>query len=239
MADAAQVDAQSSVLEIGGGLGILSEVLAKRGAAVSVVELDRGLLPLLQERLSSYPRVSVVEGDALAMRLEELVSPRDGKVVANLPYYVTSPLLARCLELGYDQIVVMIQKEVADRLKAAPATREYGSLTVLASYYGKVERLFTVPPNRFYPSPDVESAVVRIVRHPKVDSPPRLFSPLVRWAFRFRRKTLARALAEGSGMPVSKTADLLRQAGIDPERRGETLSTEEFIGLSENLEGLI
>jgi 16S rRNA (adenine1518-N6/adenine1519-N6)-dimethyltransferase len=227
------------VVEIGPGLGSLTCEMAEKARRVIAVEIDRSLFPILEETIGSLNNVSLVEADALKTDFDRLVfdavrEPAVYKVVANLPYYITTPLIMHLLEKRFSisRMVIMVQEEVARRLTARPGTREYGSLTVAANYYARVETAFRVPRTVFIPRPEVDSAVVSL----EVRDQPAVsvlneehFFALVRAAFQQRRKTLINAL---SGMrdrvPKEKWSEILRQAAIDPARRGETLDLREF-----------
>jgi 16S rRNA (adenine1518-N6/adenine1519-N6)-dimethyltransferase len=254
MAVAAELDPGDLVLEIGPGLGILTAACAARAGLVIAVEIDAGLLPLLESELQGYPNVRLVEGDALKMDwvgLVRLLAPagstdRACKVVGNLPYYLTTPLLTDLLsgELRPELMVLMVQHEVAERIVADPGSKIYGSLSVLARYHAVPELLFSVAPQEFWPQPDVTSAVIRLRLRPQPAVRVRdeaLFFMVVRAAFRYRRKTLKNALDEAGLLPRPPGADdrlaaaLFQAAGIDPGRRGETLDLDEFACLAEAL----
>ena len=246
--DAAELDGSTGVLEIGPGMGALTERLADRAGWVLAVEIDGRLIPILRELFVDRPRVTVVHGDALQVDLKALMDRHLGSaerfsVVANLPYYATSPILMRLLEerLPLDRIVVMIQKEVAERIMAEPGTKEYGSLSVAVRYFAEVFRVCGVPRNCFVPRPQVDSAVIglRIRREPLVSvrNEP-LFFRMVRAAFSQRRKTLANALSSSlfGGKRKAELENLLKEIGLDPNRRGETLTLEEFAQVSDILD---
>lgn len=255
--------AGAEVLEIGAGLGSLTLALAEAGAArVVAVEKDRLLAPLLGEAASGWPAVEVVEGDALELDWRSLVvaagrenTGREGGaqdaggrnatgplVAGNLPYSVTSPLLFKLLEppLFWPRAVVMVQLEVAQRILAKPGTKDYGALTLAVSAVAAATLAFKVGPRSFLPVPEVATAVLRLERH---DSPAGGLDPdglrhlavVVRAAFGQRRKMVANALAAGLGLPRDEVAKSLASAGIDPARRGETLSLEEYLRLEKVL----
>lgn len=245
--EAAELEAADGVLEIGPGIGALTEQLARRAGSVVAIELDGRLLPILEESLAGYPNVSIVHGDVLKVDLVKLFQDRfrDAervKVVANLPYYVTTPIIMKLLEerLPISSIVVMIQKEVAERLSAGPGTKDYGSLSIAVQYYSEAETVAFVPRTAFLPQPNVDSAVVRLRlrEYPSVKvEDERWFFEVVHAAFAQRRKTLANNLL-GRFLPKDRRAELeaiLASCGIDPGRRGETLSLEEFARLSDAL----
>jgi len=240
----ASLNAGDIVIEIGPGLGSLTRRLSMKARLVIAVEIDRNLFPLLGETLAGLDNVRLLEADALKTDFDRLVADETGslsenyKVVANLPYYITSPLIMHLLENKFhiSKAVIMIQEEVADRLIARHGTREYGALTVAVNYYSAVEKSFRVPRTVFIPRPEVDSAVVCLTprRLPPVTvNNSEHFFKLVRAAFQQRRKTLLNALS-GADKQLSKVQwqAILNQAGIDPARRGETLSLEEFVCLA-------
>lgn len=228
------------VLEIGAGLGVLTAELAATGASIVAVEIDRGLCGLLETTLSAYPNVSLVCGDILRLGLDEMgaAGPASAfKVVANLPYYLTSPLIERMLLqwTTMSSAVIMVQEEVARRIVAPPGDDGYGSLSVLVGYHAKPELVRVVPASAFWPRPDVRSAILRLTRHPRppVDvDPDRLFS-VVRSAFGQRRKQLRNSLTGPPlGLSGSQAEIYLKMAGIDQSRRAESLSLAEFAALA-------
>lgn len=244
MAQAARLTKEDAVIEIGPGAGIVTEMLLEKAGSVLAVEIDKALIPFLEETLGEYPHFTLWHGDVLKADLAGWIREQQQagfasiKVVGNLPYYVTTPIIMKLLEdeLPIDLMLFMIQKEVAQRLAARPGTKEYGALTVGARFYCDAEKVFDVSAQVFIPRPKVASAVVRLTRHekPVADIPdPALFFALVKAAFGQRRKTLHNAL---SVMPdIADKADTARRlsaAGIDPGRRGETLSIDEFARLA-------
>lgn len=234
---AAEVGAGDTVLEVGPGIGALTQALAESAGEVVAVEIDRSFLPVLAETLARYTNVRVVSGDILRIDLAELLQGREGfKVVANLPYYITTPVMALFLEssLPWERMVVMVQSEVADRLVAPPGGKDYGPFSVLLQYHSRPEIVTRVSRNCFLPSPAVDSAVVRLIRRatPAVAVPDEQeYFRLVRAAFAQRRKTLINSLS-GAGYPRGTTEEALRQAGVEPTRRAETLSLEEFAAIA-------
>jgi 16S rRNA (adenine1518-N6/adenine1519-N6)-dimethyltransferase len=221
------------VVEIGPGLGAITQGLLERGGDVHAIEIDHALAAHLVGFFG--PGLHVHEGDALEMDLRELLG-RSGKLVGNLPYYISTPLIAAVLEAKPSVAVLMVQSEVAERLKAPPGSSERGALTLLREYAADVEPWAKAGPSQFYPPPQVSSQVVRLrVRPSPVDLPWAAIRPVVAVAFRFRRKTLQRALREGLGLGPGEADAALRTSGIDPQRRGETLSLEEFGRLAARL----
>lgn len=237
--DAAELTSESHVLEIGPGLGTVTREAAEVAAKVVAVEMDRDLIPVLEETVGGCPNVEIVHADFLRLDLPAFLESHFGEarctVVANLPYYITSPLIIRLIDVKdrIERMIVMVQQEVADRLAAQPGTKDYGSLTVLIQYHCFVRMVARVKRTVFYPAPEVDSAIIRLdVRpSPAVDVPNEaLFFRIVRAAFGQRRKTLPRALSGSPdlGWTREKAGSALTKAGIDPGRRGETLSLEEF-----------
>ena len=237
---AAELTGTESVLEIGPGLGVMTRLLAEQAATVDAVEVDAGFNRVLAETVGDLPNVRVHHEDFLKLELPvwapEHLSPLPATVVANLPYNITTPILTALLESKglWKTIVLLVQKEVGDRLRACPNTPEYGSLSVFAQFHAQVDVTGTVPPGAFFPPPKVNSGIVRLrpLAEPAVDvSNPALFHRIVRAAFGQRRKTLGNAL---STLPWGKDGarSALEKAGIDPMRRGETLSLEEFARLA-------
>lgn len=246
----AELTPEDIVVEIGPGLGALTQELARRAGLVIALEIDRGLVAALQEIVTGIENVRLVEGDALKTDFDELVREVLGvedkgrlpgyKIVANLPYCITSPLLVHLLGSNFNiqYLVVMLQAEVAERLVARPGVKDYGALTVFVQYFADPQIIMRVSRTVFYPRPEVDSAVVRLVVRPQ---PPveiedrEFFFRVVRAAFAQRRKTLANALRSltGAREPVEAA---LKEAGIAPLRRAETLSLEEFVRLSRSLQ---
>jgi 16S rRNA (adenine1518-N6/adenine1519-N6)-dimethyltransferase len=223
---------EDTVLEIGPGIGTLTQGLAETGARVVAVELDARLVEVLTTTLEGYDNIRVVHGDILKTDISREIQAERYKVVANLPYYITTPIIMTLLErrLPIELLVTMVQKEVAQRMVAPPGGKDYGALSVAVQYYTEPELLFDVPPTAFVPAPAVDSAVIRCTVRTK---PPvnvadeRRFFRIVKGAFSQRRKTLANAL-KTTGLNSEQIASFLTQAQINPMRRGETLSLEEF-----------
>lgn len=225
------------VLEIGPGLGVLTRAVAACAAHVLTIEVDPGMLRLLRHTLAGVDNVDMIEGDALKIDLAALLSERlppgrKALVAANLPYYITSPLLFRLLEEGLPlaRLVVMVQREVAERMTAPPGGKDYGALSVMVQNYTEPRLVTRVPARAFWPPPKVDSALVLLnVREvPVVHQQPATFRAVVRAAFGQRRKTLLNSLAAGLALDKPVVDRALRRVGIDPQRRGETLSLAEF-----------
>lgn len=240
---AAELSSRDRVLEIGPGLGTMTQAMAGQAGHVTSIEIDKMLIPILQENLGDYPNVQIVHADALETEFEQLL-PGDQpvKVVANLPYYITTPLILKLLTMKVpcSLMVFLVQKEVGERLEAKPGGKEYGSLTVFAQALSEVDIVTKVPKGVFMPPPKVDSVVVRLrPRSPEqigiIDM--KLFELTNRAIFGQRRKTLANALANSPHWELS--AEHIHQAlnhlGIDPKRRGETLSVAEIIQLSNTI----
>lgn len=233
---AADIGHGDTVLEIGPGIGTLTQGLAESGCQVVAVELDNRLIDILGKTLEGYDNVRVVHGDILKIDISREIMAEKYKVVANLPYYITTPIIMGLLEqrLPIERLVTMVQKEVAERMIAKPGGKDYGALSVAVQYYTQPEILFVVPPKAFIPAPAVESAIIRcIVRNePPVDiKDEKRFFRVVKAAFAQRRKTLANNL-KGAGIPADKVQLILETANIDGSRRGETLSLDEFAAIA-------
>ena len=240
IAAAAELTEGDAVLEIGPGIGTLTQALAETGADVTAVELDRRLLPVLDKTLEGYGNVRVINADVLELNVNEAMGGKTFKVAANLPYYITTPIIFALLEkkLPVERMVVMVQKEVAERMTAAPGGKEYGALSVAMQYYTEPELAFIVPPDCFIPRPSVDSAVVVCKNRttPPVDvCDEKLFFKVVKAAFSLRRKMLSNAL-KNMGITAQQAQEWLALAGIDPKRRGETLSLQDFANLTNTFE---
>ena len=236
-------DSESTILEIGPGIGSLTRELAVRYKHVISVEIDNGLIPVLKYTLGEFNNVTVVNSDIMKVDLAELLAPyfERGKVsvCANLPYYITTPILMKLLESGlpFDYITVMIQSEVADRLCTSPGSKTCGAITAVLGYYGEPVRLFRVGAHNFVPSPKVESSVVRIQLHkqkPCVPADEATFFRTVKAAFEQRRKTLPNALCAGFGeLTKEQLTNIVIGCGHSPDIRGEKLSVAQFCELSD------
>ena len=237
----AGITKEDDVLEIGPGIGALTQVLCEAARHVRAVEIDRELIPILEKSLSDYDNVDVINADIMDTELRDLY-PGPFKVVANLPYYITTPIVMKLLESDADieSITVMVQKEVAERMQAAPGGKDYGVLTLSVAYHAEAEIIAKVPPNCFMPRPDESSAVIKLRRRaePAVTprSPDHMFR-LIRAAFSQRRKTLINAVSNdvSLGLPKAELEAALQELGLDTRIRGERLSLQEFSDLSDIL----
>ena len=236
IAAALELNPGEKVLEIGPGIGTLTQLLAMTGAHVTAVELDRRFIDILAKTLQGYENISVVQGDVLSLDMQEIMGQGKFQIAGNLPYYITTPIIMKFLEerVPAERMVFMVQKEVADRMVSAPGTKDFGALSVAVQYYTEACKLFEVPASAFLPPPAVDSAVIlcRMRQRPPVEvASEKAFFRVVKAAFAQRRKTLANSL-RGGGLPGEAVAAMLRETGIDGTRRGETLSLEEFAALS-------
>lgn len=245
MAEAAVCSPEDGVLEIGPGIGVLTAQLGLRAKKVVAVELDKRLLPVLEETLGEFDNIEVVNGDVLKLDLASLIEEKfaDCKrvsVCANLPYYITSPVIMRLLEerLPLSQIVVMVQKEAAERLCAAVGTREAGAVTVAVQYYAEAEKLFSVGRNCFVPSPNVDSAVMRLAVREQPEFPvkdEKFFFKMVKAAFAQRRKTAQNGISAGLGLPKEQVAEALENIGLQKDIRAEKMAMQELAALADSL----
>lgn len=246
--DAAEITGEDCVLEIGPGIGSMTQYLAERAGAVVAVEIDKNLIPILEDTLSGYDNVTLINEDILKVDINKIVEEKNGgrpvKVVANLPYYITTPIIMGLFEshVPLESITVMVQKEVADRMQVGPGTKDYGALSLAVQYYARPEMVANVPPNCFIPRPNVGSAVIRLIRY---EEPPvqvvdeaRLFA-LIRAAFNQRRKTLVNALSNAPKLGITKeqAAKALEGLALSSTIRGEALTLEQFALLAEKLPG--
>lgn len=239
----AQVTKDDFVLEIGPGIGTMTQYLAEAAREVAAVEIDRKLIPILNETLSEYDNVTIINEDILKVDIRALaLEKNDGKpikVVANLPYYITTPIIMGLFEshVPIDNITVMVQKEVADRMKVGPGSKDYGALSLAVQYYAKPYLVANVPANCFIPRPNVDSAVIRLTRHEtpvvSVDNEALLFN-IIRASFNQRRKTLQNGLKNSNLISASKEdiVDAIREAGLPETIRGEALTLEQFADLA-------
>ena len=245
---AAGVTADDMVLEIGPGIGTMTQYLAERARQVTAVEIDTNLIPILKETLSDYDNVTVINEDILKVDIKKLAEEYNGgkpiKVVANLPYYITTPIIMGLFESGVpiDNITVMVQKEVADRMQVGPGSKDYGALSLAVQYYAEPYIVANVPPNCFIPRPNVGSAVIRLTRHqtPPVEVKDReLMFKLIRASFNQRRKTLLNGLNNSPELSFGKEqiAAAIEQLGVPAAVRGEAPTLEQFARLSDLLGG--
>ena len=245
--DAAQITKDDFVLEIGPGIGTLTQYLCENARQVLAVEIDDKLIPILKETLQPYDNVEVLHGDILKQDIQQIADTyNDGKpikVVANLPYYLTTPIIMELFEshVPLANVTVMVQKEVADRMKAEPGTKDYGALSLAVQYYAKPYIAAFVPPNCFMPRPNVGSAVIRLdclARVPVEVHNEKLMFRLIRASFNQRRKTLQNGIANSAELSFTKeqAARAIEQAGFDVRIRGEKLGLEEFARLADELE---
>ena len=243
---AAEIGPDDFVLEIGPGIGTMTQYLAEAAREVVAVEIDTKLIPILEDTLKEYDNVTVLNEDILKVDIRKIAEEKNGgkpiKVVANLPYYITTPIIMGLFEseVPLDSITVMVQKEVADRMQVGPGTKDYGALSLAVQYYAQPYIVANVPPNCFIPRPAVGSAVIRLTRYQekpvKVNDAAFMFK-IIRASFNQRRKTLQNGLYNSSELhiPKEKTVAALEEMGLTPTIRGEKLSLEEFAQLSDIL----
>lgn len=246
----AGITEEDFVIEIGPGIGTLTQYLAASAREVAAIEIDDALIPILEDTLSGYDNVTVIHDDVLKVDLTRLAEEKNGgrpvKVVANLPYYITTPIIMGLFEnhVPLDSITIMVQKEVADRMKTGPGSKDYGALSLAVQYYARPELVANVPPNCFMPRPRVGSAVIRLTRHEK---PPvevqdeKLLFGIIRASFNQRRKTLVNGLGNAPELhlPKEKTAAVLEEMGLSPSVRGEALDLAGFAELSNRLKKIL
>lgn len=242
---AADPDPKDNILEIGPGRGALSDLLVRHARRLTLVEFDHALAVTLKERYAGNNLVTVIDGDILALDLAEVLGkdPEAWKVVANLPYNISTPILFRLLEMRslFSRLVLMLQREVGERLVASPGCADYGVTTLLLGLWFDIRREFIVPPTCFHPRPKVDSAVLSFVplHQPRVEvGDEAVFRKVVKGAFAMRRKTLVNCLKAAELAPADELGEILVRCGIDGKRRGETLSMEEFASLSRSLSKL-
>lgn len=234
------------VLEIGPGIGTMTQYLCENAREVIAVEIDKALIPILEETLSEYDNVTVINDDILKVDVQKIVDEKNGgkpvKVVANLPYYITTPIIMGLFEshLPLKSITIMVQKEVADRMQVGPGTKDYGALSLAVQYYAKPEIVANVPPNCFMPRPNVGSAVIRLTKYEEppvfVENEELMFS-LIRATFNQRRKTLVNAIGNAPNLNISKemVAEVLDEMGESATVRGETFTLEKFAEFSNKI----
>ena len=244
--DAALIEEGDGVIEIGPGIGTMTQRLCERAGKVVAIEIDRELIPILSETLSAYDNVKIVNADVMKTDLAALIRDEfpgmNVKVVANLPYYITTPIVMNLLEerLPIDSITIMVQKEVAERMQAGPGSKDYGALSLAVSYYADTYIAANVPPNCFMPRPKVGSGVIRLTirKDNAVNvSDEKLMFDLIRAAFNQRRKTLTNAIANYSGLSYTKeeAAAAIQKLGLSETIRGEALTLEQFAKLADFL----
>ena len=237
------VTKEDCVIEIGPGIGTMTQYLCENAREVVAIEIDKNLIPILQDTLSAYDNVTVINEDVLKVDIKKLAEEKNGgkpiKVVANLPYYITTPIIMGLFEshVPIDSITIMVQKEVADRMQEGPGSKEYGALSLAVQYYAKPEIVANVPPNCFMPRPNVGSAVIRLTCHGKAPvevKDERFMFNLIRASFNQRRKTLVNGLGNAGFLSVTKeqVAEALEKRELSPTIRGEALSLEQFAQLS-------
>ncbi len=243
---AAGLTKEDMVVEIGPGIGTMTQYLAERAGTVVAVEIDTNLIPILKETLGDYDNVTVINEDILKVDIRKLAEQYHGgrpiKVVANLPYYITTPIIMGLFEseIPIENITVMVQKEVAERMQAGPGTKDYGALSLAVQYYAEPYIVANVPPNCFIPRPNVGSAVIRLTRHqekPVSVKDEKLMFRLIRASFNQRRKTLQNGLNNSGEVPFSKEeiASAIEKLGLPAAVRGETLTLEQFAALTDIL----
>ena len=240
---AAGMTKEDTVLEVGPGIGTMTQYLCENAREVTAVEIDTNLIPILEDTLSAYDNVTVINQDILKLDIAKLAMERNGgkpiKVVANLPYYITTPIIMGLFEshVPIDSITVMVQKEVADRMQVGPGTKDYGALSLAVQFYAKPQIVANVPPNCFMPRPNVGSAVIRLTRHEEVPvqvDDEKLMFHIIRASFNQRRKTLANGLSNAPQVHLSKEEiqECIAELGEPLTIRGEALTLEQFAALS-------
>ena len=246
--DAAEITGEDCVLEIGPGIGTMTQYLCERARHVISVEIDKNLIPILEATLAAYDNKTIINEDILKVDMNRLAEEYNGgkpmKVVANLPYYITTPIIMGLFEnkVPLKSITIMVQKEVADRMQEEPGTKDYGALSLAVQYYARPEIVANVPPNCFIPRPNVGSAVIRLTRYevpPVTVKDEKKMFELIRASFNQRRKTLVNGLGNARNLNLSKDriTKALEEMGLSPMVRGETLSLEQFARLSDLLYG--
>ena len=242
----AEITEDDFVVEIGPGIGTLTQYLAASAREVAAIEIDDALIPILEDTLSAYDNVTVIHEDVLKVDLCKLAEEKNGgkpiKVVANLPYYITTPIIMGLFEnhVPVESITIMVQKVVADRMKTGPGSKDYGALSLAVQYYAKPELVANVPPNCFMPRPRVGSAVIRLTRHAEVPvqaEDEKLMFQMIRASFNQRRKTLVNGLGNAPELHIPKemTTEVLDEMGLSASVRGEALTLEQFAELSNRI----
>lgn len=238
--DAAGITKDDFVLEIGPGIGTMTQRLCEEAREVVAVEIDSNLLPILDDTLSTYKNWSVINQDILKVDIKKLAEEKNGgkpiKVVANLPYYITTPIIMGLFEshVPLESITIMVQKEVADRMQEGPGSKEYGALSLAVQYYSNPEIVCEVPPSCFMPQPKVASSVITLKCHenPPVECNEKLLFTIIRASFNQRRKTLQNGLSNGTHFTKEQITEAIEKAGFSSTVRGETLSLEDFANLT-------
>ena len=244
--NASDITDRDCVLEIGPGIGTMTQYLAKNAKEVIAVEIDQALIPILKDTLAEYNNVTVINEDILKLDIGRIVEEKNGgravKVVANLPYYITTPIIMGLLEghVPIESITIMVQKEVAERMQTGPGTKDYGALSLAVQYYAKPDIVAHVPPNCFIPRPKVGSAVIRLTKHRENNVQAKdetLMFGIIRASFNQRRKTLVNCLYHAPGLPFGKEqiSNALEELGLRPDVRGEALTLGQFAELSDLL----
>lgn len=246
--EASNIGENDLVIEIGPGIGVITKEAAAKAGSVIAVEIDKNLIPILQETLANETNVKIINRDILKTDLTAVIEEEKKnfpqmesvRIIGNLPYYITTPIIMKLLEDGVpaDSITVMMQKEVADRIKAAPGNKERGALSVAVQYYCQVVKVTDVPKEVFVPAPKVDSTVLRLdirKEKPVELKDDKLFFKAVKSGFAQRRKTLLNSLASGTGLGKDKIGQILEEAGIDPGRRAETLDIDEFAKIANGM----
>lgn len=246
--ESAQLTKEDCVLEIGPGIGTMTQYLAEEAGEVVAVEIDKNLIPILQDTLSAYDNVTILNEDILKVDIKRIVEEHNGgkpiKVVANLPYYITTPIIMVLFEshVPLQSVTIMVQKEMADRMQVGPGTKDYGALSLAVQYYAKPEIITRVPASCFMPRPNVDSTVIRLTRYEKppveVEDETYLFA-VIRASFNQRRKTLVNGLTNAGNLGVDRqmVEETLTEMGLSTIIRGETLTLEQFAELSNRLRG--
>lgn len=240
---ASEITKQDCVLEIGPGIGTMTQYLAEHAGKVAAVEIDKALIPILEDTLSEYDNVTIINEDILKVDIKRIAKEENGgrpiKVVANLPYYITTPIIMGLFESGVPlaSITIMVQKEVAQRMQAGPGTKDYGALSLAVQYYAKPEIIMSVPPTCFIPKPNVGSAVIRLTHYsepPIAVKEERYMFAIIRASFNQRRKTLVNGLTNAAELQLARESvtEALEQMGLSPTIRGEALTLEQFAELS-------
>lgn len=244
--ESAQLTKEDCVLEIGPGIGTMTQCLAEEAGEVVAVEIDKNLIPILEDTLSAYDNVTILNEDILKVDISRIVEEHNGgkpiKVVANLPYYITTPIIMALFEshVPLHSVTIMVQKEMADRMQVGPGTKDYGALSLAVQYYAKPEIITRVPASCFMPKPNVDSTVIRLTRYEKppvdVEDEAYLFA-IIRASFNQRRKTLANGLTNAGNLGVNRqmVEETLAEMGLSAMVRGETLTLEQFAELSNRL----